>query len=72
LTRTVADVVHNATPGMFRYKRLKMEKRALQVRLHAFQEEFMKQKGRGIQTAEDCEPVANEYKRYKVLPREWI
>jgi hypothetical protein len=51
---------------MEEYKVLKKEKRQLQIMLHNYQEEFIKQNGRKVQYLEDRLPVQKEYDRYKV------
>jgi hypothetical protein len=45
---------------------LKTEKRALQVRLTAFQKEFVRTHGRRVRYREDRLPMEAEYQRYKV------
>ncbi|KAJ3190805.1 hypothetical protein HK101_008348 [Irineochytrium annulatum] len=49
------------------YKRLRYEKKLLQIQLHKYQDEFKKENGRPIQTPEDRAPIKAEYKRYKEL-----
>ncbi|KAJ3413683.1 Protein fam13a [Chytridiales sp. JEL 0842] len=49
------------------YKRLRYEKKLLQIQLHKYQEDFKKLNGRMIKTAEDRAPIRVEYKRYKEL-----
>ncbi|KNC99285.1 uncharacterized protein SPPG_05539 [Spizellomyces punctatus DAOM BR117] len=49
------------------YKKLRYEKKLLQMRLHKFQEDFMREHGRALKTAEDRAPIAREYARYKDL-----
>jgi hypothetical protein len=52
--------------NMKMYKKLRYEKKMLQIQLHKYQDEFQKLHGRAIKTAEDREPIRGEYKRYKV------
>lgn len=49
---------------------LKREKRQLQIRLHAFQDEFYRKQGRPIQSAADRRPMEKEYRRYQLLRAE--
>ncbi|KAJ3269319.1 hypothetical protein HK104_005147 [Borealophlyctis nickersoniae] len=49
------------------YKRLRNEKKLLQIRLNEFQEQFKRTHGRPVTTADDRAPVAVEYQRYKEL-----
>ncbi|KAI8850888.1 hypothetical protein BC829DRAFT_388546 [Chytridium lagenaria] len=49
------------------YKRLRQEKKQLQLQLHSYQDEFKKKNGRAIQTTEDRAPIKAEYNRYKEL-----
>ncbi len=46
------------------------EKRALQVKLHKHQTQFLAIHGRPVAAAEDWGPVSNDYKRYKILKKQ--
>ena len=46
--------------------KLKNEKRQLQIYLHQYQANFIKQHGRRVQFVQDREPVQKEYDRYRV------
>ena len=46
--------------------KLKEEKRALQSKLKKYEAEFMRKHGRKVKYMADIEPVAADYKRYKV------
>ncbi|KAJ3158505.1 hypothetical protein HDU86_002730 [Geranomyces michiganensis] len=46
---------------------MKREKKRIQGLLRSFQEDFERRNGRSVRTAEDREPVAKEYARYKQL-----
>jgi len=48
-------------------KRLKDEKRQLQILLNAYQKEFVAKHGRKMQYVEDRAPIQKEYQRYKEL-----
>jgi len=49
------------------YKLLKKEKRQLQLQLHQYQSDFLKNNGRPIKYVEDRVPVQKQYDRYKEL-----
>ncbi|KAI8593720.1 hypothetical protein BDZ88DRAFT_403536 [Geranomyces variabilis] len=46
---------------------MKQEKKRIQGLLKSFQEDFERRNGRAVRTADDREPVAKEYARYKEL-----
>ncbi|KAJ3332457.1 Protein fam13a [Blyttiomyces sp. JEL0837] len=48
-----------------RYKKLKYEKKLLQIQLHEYQDDFRRKHGRPIHLPEDRAPIKAEYKRYK-------
>ncbi len=49
------------------YVALRAEKKRLQVVLHNYQNQFLQQHGRKVQSKVDREPLQREYQRYKVL-----
>eukprot|EP00462_Mataza_sp_D1_P014669 CAMPEP_0175170062 /NCGR_PEP_ID=MMETSP0087-20121206/29984_1 /TAXON_ID=136419 /ORGANISM="Unknown Unknown, Strain D1" /LENGTH=179 /DNA_ID=CAMNT_0016460611 /DNA_START=1 /DNA_END=537 /DNA_ORIENTATION=+ len=49
------------------FKRLRAEKRALQVQLNRYERHFEALKGRSIQYQQDIEPVKEHWNRYKAL-----
>ncbi|KAI9190606.1 Rho GTPase activation protein [Polychytrium aggregatum] len=50
-----------------RLKKLRYEKKVLQIKLHAYQDEFMQRMGRPVQTSRDRAPIQVDYLRYKEL-----
>lgn len=48
---------------------LRTEKRALQIRLRRFEEDFRRANGRAVQFHRDIRPVEGEYRRYKDLKK---
>eukprot|EP00003_Mantamonas_plastica_P024554 TRINITY_DN458_c0_g1_i6.p1 TRINITY_DN458_c0_g1~~TRINITY_DN458_c0_g1_i6.p1 ORF type:complete len:769 (+),score=227.54 TRINITY_DN458_c0_g1_i6:54-2309(+) len=48
---------------------LKKEKKMLQIKLHAFQQDFLKKHGRKVKFLDDQMPMSAEYQRYKALKK---
>lgn len=46
---------------------IKARKRELQEKLYAYQTNFLNENGRHVTKPEDMEPMAKEYKEYKVI-----
>eukprot|EP00001_Collodictyon_triciliatum_P079747 14111_5 len=63
---TPPNPVTNELEANETYKKLKAEKRTLQVKLHNYQDEFYKKNGRKVKFVVD-QPIKEEYIRYKNL-----
>ncbi|TPX65541.1 hypothetical protein SpCBS45565_g05081 [Spizellomyces sp. 'palustris'] len=66
-TRQAISPIPPMSDTLKQYKKLRYEKKLLQMRLHKFQEDFMREHGRALKTADDRAPIAREYARYKDL-----
>ncbi|KAI9204950.1 uncharacterized protein BJ171DRAFT_504161 [Polychytrium aggregatum] len=64
---SLASINSPATGSMEALKKLRYEKKVLQIKLHAYQDEFMQRMGRPVQTSRDRAPIQVDYLRYKEL-----
>ncbi|KAJ3082231.1 hypothetical protein HDU99_003274 [Rhizoclosmatium hyalinum] len=65
--RMSTDEIRVSNSELEQYALLRHEKKILQLQLHKFQDNFIKENGRRVKTADDRAPVQAEYKRYKEL-----